>query len=76
MLVLSRKLNEEIVIDGTIRVRLLKAGRGRVRLGVSAPRETSVQRAELIQPNHPNATSERHRRPAERLPKDGGDHSK
>ena len=48
MLVLSRKLNEEIVIDRTIRVRLLKAGRGRVRLGVSAPKRTPVQRAELI----------------------------
>ena len=48
MLVLSRKLNEEIVIDRTIRVRLLKTGRGRVRLGVSAPRETPVQRAELV----------------------------
>jgi len=53
MLVLSRKLNEEIVIDRTIRVRLLKAGRGRVRLGVSAPRETPVQRAELIAAESP-----------------------
>jgi carbon storage regulator len=48
MLVLSRELNEEIVIDRTIRVRLLKTGRGRVRLGVSAPRDTPVQRAELV----------------------------
>lgn len=48
MLVLSRKLNEEIVIGRTIRVRLLKAGRGRVRLGVSAPRGTLVRRAELM----------------------------
>jgi carbon storage regulator len=49
MLVLSRKLNEEILIGRSIRVKLLKAGRGRVRLGVSAPKETSVHRAELIE---------------------------
>jgi carbon storage regulator len=49
MLVLSRKLNEEIVIGRSIRVRLLKAGRGRVSLGVSAPKETPVHRAELIE---------------------------
>ena len=54
MLVLSRKLNEEIVIDRNIRVRLLKTGRGRVRLGVSAPRETPVQRAELTPANSPS----------------------
>jgi carbon storage regulator len=54
MLVLSRKLNEEIVIGHTIRIRLLKAGRGRVRLGVSAPRETPVRRAELMAADSPN----------------------
>ena len=53
MLVLSRKLNEEIVIDRNIRVRLLKTGRGRVRLGVSAPKETPVQRAELMASDSP-----------------------
>jgi carbon storage regulator CsrA len=62
MFVLSRKLNEEIVIDRNIRVRLLKAGRGRVRLGVSAPKETPVQRAELI----PGDSPERRRQEASR----------
>jgi len=47
MLVLSRKVNEEIVIDNNIRVKLLEVGPGRVRLGVSAPREIPIQRAEL-----------------------------
>jgi carbon storage regulator len=47
MLVLSRKLNEEIVIGHSIHVKLLKAGRGRVRLGVSAPKGVPVHRAEL-----------------------------
>ena len=47
MLVLSRKVNEELVIDRQIRVRLLGASRGRVRLGIEAPREVDIKRAEL-----------------------------
>lgn len=47
MLVLSRKVNEEIVIGDNIRVRLVKIGGGRARLGISAPPEISVHRAEL-----------------------------
>ena len=48
MLVLSRKLNEEIVIGGEIRVRVLELRGGRVRLGISAPPEVSVDRAEVL----------------------------
>ncbi len=47
MLVLSRDLNEEIVIGRNIRVKLLDTGRGRARLGISAPRKIPVLRAEL-----------------------------
>jgi len=63
MLVLSRKLNEEIVIDRTIRVRLLKAGRGRVRLGVTAPRGTPVRRAELMPADSPERRKQEASRP-------------
>jgi carbon storage regulator CsrA len=48
MLVLSRKLDEEIVIAGDIRVRVLELRRGRVRLGVCAPRNVTVDRAEIV----------------------------
>ncbi len=47
MLVLSRKLGEEILIDGHIRVRVVQCGNGRVRLGVIAPREVEVLRSEI-----------------------------
>ena len=47
MLVLSRAVNEEIIIDRSIRVKVLKGGQGRVHLGISAPREVPVRRAEL-----------------------------
>jgi len=47
MLVLSRKVNEEIIIGDNIRVRLVKIGGGRARLGISAPPDVTVRRAEL-----------------------------
>ena len=48
MLVLSRKENEEVLIDRRIRVKLVKLGRGRVRLGISAPSDVQIHRAELF----------------------------
>jgi carbon storage regulator len=47
MLVLSRKQNEEIIIDGQIRITVVEISGGRVKLGVSAPLEIPVHRAEL-----------------------------
>lgn len=47
MLVLSRKINERIIIDGNIEVEVLGVRGGVVRLGIKAPREVSVVRNEL-----------------------------
>lgn len=48
MLVLTRKADEELVIDGQIRVRVLSINGGCVRLGISAPRSVPVIRSELL----------------------------
>jgi carbon storage regulator CsrA len=55
MLVLSRKLNQEIVIGENIRVKLVKIGAGRARLAISAPRAIGVRRAELEPNPHPKS---------------------
>jgi carbon storage regulator len=47
MLVLSRKIGEEIVIAGNIRVFVLAVDGGKVRLGVEAPRTIPVDRREV-----------------------------
>jgi carbon storage regulator len=47
MLVLSRGVGQEIVIDGGIRVQVLGLCGGRVRIGVSAPRSVPVDRQEI-----------------------------
>jgi len=49
MLVLSRKRGQSIVIDGQIVVSVVDVGRGRVQIGVTAPREMPVYREELQQ---------------------------
>ena len=47
MLVLSRRLNQAIVIAGQVRVTVLAISPSRVELGVEAPREVLVDREEI-----------------------------
>jgi carbon storage regulator len=47
MLVLSRKLNEKIVIDGGIVVTVVKIDRNQIRLGIEAPPDVRVFREEI-----------------------------
>jgi carbon storage regulator len=47
MLVLSRKIGEEIVIAGHIRVKVVAVQGNRVRLGIIAPEEVTVHREEI-----------------------------
>lgn len=48
MLVLTRKVGEEIVIGNNIRVRVLSIQGNQIRLGFVAPREVPIQRQELL----------------------------
>lgn len=50
MLVLSRKVGEEIVIGEHIRVRVLSIQGNQIRLGFVAPRDVQIHRDELLQP--------------------------
>jgi carbon storage regulator len=47
MLVLSRKVNENIVIDGRIIVKVVRTEGNFVKLGIEAPPEVSVHRQEV-----------------------------
>ncbi|MBT4865090.1 MAG: carbon storage regulator CsrA [Planctomycetaceae bacterium] len=47
MLVLTRKVDEEIVIADNIRICVVGIQNGKVQLGVSAPREIPVHRSEI-----------------------------
>jgi carbon storage regulator len=52
MLVLTRKLMERLFIGDDICVTVVRLEGGQVRLGIDAPREVSVIRAELV-PDRP-----------------------
>ena len=47
MLVLSRKVDQEIVIDGNIKIRVLKVRGNTIRLGIEAPQDVHIARGEL-----------------------------
>lgn len=47
MLVLSRKINEEIIIGEDIKIKVIAAQNGAVKLGFIAPPETMILRGEL-----------------------------
>jgi carbon storage regulator len=56
MLVLSRKVSESLLIGSDVRVTVLKVERNHVRIGIEAPGEVTILRAELVEErNDPHA---------------------
>lgn len=52
MLVLTRKIGEEIVNGDTIRLLVLAVSGNKVRLGITAPTSIAVMRQELMETRH------------------------
>ena len=49
MLVLSRRINESIVINGNISVVVVDIRADKIRLGIEAPKDVSVHRKEVYE---------------------------
>ena len=49
MLVLSRKLNQAIMIGDNVRIVVVAVDRDQVKLGIDAPREIPVHRSEVFE---------------------------
>ena len=50
MLVLSRKVQQQILIGDSIKITIIEMDRGKVRIGIEAPKEVAIMRSELVQP--------------------------
>ena len=50
MLILRRKVDEAILIDGQIRIQILGIEGERVKVGIAAPTELNIVREELLLP--------------------------
>ena len=61
MLVLSRKCDQSIMIGSNINVRVLAIEGNRVRLGIEAPKEIGIRRAELSDASHPSVVGDQPR---------------
>ena len=57
MLVITRKLEESIIIADNIEVTVLEVGPNRVKLGIDAPKSIKVIRNELIEAQNTNRES-------------------
>jgi carbon storage regulator len=65
MLILTRKIDQSIVIQGNIQIVVLGVERDRVKLGIAAPAEVTVLREELFnEEQQTNAPLPLRRRPA------------
>lgn len=49
MLILSRKKDESIIIDGNIEIKVLGIENGKVQIGIEAPRQIDIFRQELYE---------------------------
>lgn len=48
MLILSRKKDQAIIIDGEIKITILEIDQNRVQVGIKAPRSISIYREEVL----------------------------
>lgn len=49
MLILTRKKNESIILNGNIEIKIIELDDGKVRIGIDAPKSIEIMRKELYE---------------------------
>jgi carbon storage regulator len=49
MLILTRKINEEIIINSEIRIKILSISENQIKLGITAPENMEILRGEIFE---------------------------
>lgn len=49
MLILTRKKNESLIIDGNIEITVVALDDGKVKLGINAPKQVEIHRKEVFE---------------------------
>ena len=49
MLILTRKVDEEIIINSEIVVKILSISEGHIKIGISAPKDVDIFRGEIYE---------------------------
>ena len=49
MLILTRKKDESIIIDGEIEIKIIEIEEGKVKIGIDAPKDIDIIRKELYE---------------------------
>lgn len=55
MLVLSRKVGEELVLTNGVSIMVVKIEKNQIKLGITAPNDVRILRKELVDENRPNS---------------------
>ena len=59
MLVLSRRLHEQIIVGDDLVIEVTEIEKGKVRIGIACPRDVPIFRREILPKDHPHAFPER-----------------
>ena len=49
MLILTRKKDESIIIDGNIEIQIISIEEGKVKIGINAPKNIEIYRSEVVE---------------------------
>lgn len=49
MLILTRKINEEVVINSEIRIKILSISENQIKIGITAPENMEILRGEIYE---------------------------